>query len=114
MFISSSRYTFLSSLPVTLIFADRIYHMSKNKYVFVFLCIASVVRLLVGVANFVLIWKSDSISEYLDKWHWVIPTQLGVGLLTDLVITLTLVIYLKRQDKTINQRWVYLSFSKEP
>ncbi|THU89708.1 hypothetical protein K435DRAFT_283215 [Dendrothele bispora CBS 962.96] len=86
----------------TLMFADRIYRMSNNKYIFVFLCIASAVRLLASTANYIAIWRSEDILEYLDRWNWAIPAQLGLGLLTDLVITLSLVIYLKKQNRTMN------------
>ncbi|THU78831.1 hypothetical protein K435DRAFT_786067 [Dendrothele bispora CBS 962.96] len=87
----------------TLSFADRIYHMSSNKSVFVFLCVASVVRFVVGVANYIVIWTSDNLLGYIDRWGWIIPVQLGIGLLTDLVTTLALFVYLKRQNGSMNR-----------
>jgi hypothetical protein len=78
--------------------------MSKNIYIFLFLCAAAVVRAVIGIANFAAIWTSDTIQGYLNRWRWLIPVQLGFGLLTDLVITITLVIFLRRRDAGMNPK----------
>ncbi|KAF5324960.1 hypothetical protein D9758_017739 [Tetrapyrgos nigripes] len=91
-------------LIYTLVFADRVYRMSKNPYIYSFLCIAAVIRAIIGIANFGAIWTSTSIDGYLHRWRWLIPMQLGFGLLTDAVISITLVVYLRRRDGNMNPR----------
>jgi len=89
-------------------FAERIYRMSGNKHILIFLVFMTVVRFIGSIANFAVFWTSESIIDYTERYSWFIPTLLGMGVVTDLVIAVTLVYYFRQQRLRIFKRCVVL------
>ncbi|THV02536.1 hypothetical protein K435DRAFT_345091 [Dendrothele bispora CBS 962.96] len=82
---------------VQLSFAERIYRISGNRYIVAFLIFMTVVRFIGSLANFAVFWTSESIIDYTARYSWFIPALLGMGVVTDLTIAMTLVFYFRQQ-----------------
>ncbi|KAF7346758.1 hypothetical protein MSAN_01814200 [Mycena sanguinolenta] len=98
--LSLCLHTFFSVLTAACVqgfFAFRIYVFTKKVYIPLLIWCMAFLPLLGGIVLFALTLRVPSITVYVANWEWLVTTNWSLSVATDLVITTTLVIVLRRQ-----------------
>ncbi|KAF7350337.1 hypothetical protein MVEN_01338400 [Mycena venus] len=85
-------------------FAYRIYALSRKPYIPILSWGMSFLRLLGATASFATALKMDSVVSYEVQWDWLFLALWIVGIVNDLTITVTLVVFFLRQRRYAHNR----------
>jgi uncharacterized membrane protein YedE/YeeE len=100
----------LNALPVQGFFAFRIYTLSKKLLIPVLIWVLGFLRLVgtIGILVTALdMTSSDTTAIYVTRWEWIFTTDFSLGVVNDVIITATLVLWLYRQRRDAYRRYVH-------
>ncbi|KAF7350660.1 hypothetical protein MSAN_01626500 [Mycena sanguinolenta] len=94
------------SMRAKVFFAFRIYVFTKKVYIPLFIWFMAFLPLLGGIILFALTLRVTSVRIYVANWEWLVVTNWSLSVATDLMITTTLVVVLRRQRSRAHNKTV--------
>ncbi|KAF8212837.1 hypothetical protein K438DRAFT_1957427 [Mycena galopus ATCC 62051] len=101
---ASTLFSGLTAASVQAFFSYRIYSFNKKVYIPSVIWFMAFLHLSGRIVIFITSLRTPSLNVYVTQWEWLITTNWIISVVSDVVITTTLVVILHRQRSDIMRR----------